>query len=131
MTPPSAWAAALAAAGWTVCVADLSALGFDPCERPEHFADRADPARFDAQGEQRHATETATPPAIVTDELAPMDRADLLVLPQIGTRATIPFNRKDQWGRMAASCPTPRSVRRSFAAGSSLIWSDAEGRWWS
>ena len=72
--------AALEAEGWTASVSDLYAMGFDPCERPEHFADRADPVRFDAQAEQRHASEIGALPTAVTDELALMDRADLLVL---------------------------------------------------
>jgi NAD(P)H dehydrogenase (quinone) len=71
---------ALEAEGWTVSVSDLYAMGFDPCERPEHFVDRAFPARFDAQAEQRHATNNGTLPKTVTDELVLMDRADLLVL---------------------------------------------------
>jgi len=54
-------AAALVAEGWTTSVSDLYAMGFDPCE-------------------QRHASETQTLPKAVTDELALMDRADLLVL---------------------------------------------------
>jgi len=73
-------AAALEAEGWTVSVSDLYAMGFDPCERPEHFADRGDPARFDAQSEQRHASEIGALPKAVTDELSLLDRADLLVL---------------------------------------------------
>lgn len=73
-------AAALEAEGWTVSVSDLYAMGFDPCERPEHFANRIDPGRFDAQAEQRHASDTGTLPKAVTDELALIDRADLLVL---------------------------------------------------
>jgi NAD(P)H dehydrogenase (quinone) len=72
--------AALEGAGWSVSVSDLYAMGFDPCERREHFSDRADPARFDAQAEQRHASDTGTLPKVVMDELALMDRADLLVL---------------------------------------------------
>lgn len=36
-------AAALAAAGWSTTVSDLYAMGFDPCERPEHFPARLDP----------------------------------------------------------------------------------------
>ena len=72
--------AALEAAGWTATVSDLHAMGFDPCERPEHFPGRADPARFDVQAEQRHASANGTLPRIVTEELARMDRADLLVL---------------------------------------------------
>jgi len=72
--------AALEAEGWTISASDLYAMGFDPCERPEHFADRGDPARFDPQSEQRHASEVGALPKAVTDELALMDRADLLVL---------------------------------------------------
>jgi NAD(P)H dehydrogenase (quinone) len=75
-----AGSAALEAEGWSVSVSDLYAMGFDPCERPEHFSDRAAPARFDVQAEQRHATDTGTLPKVVMDELALMDRADLLVL---------------------------------------------------
>ena len=73
-------AAALEAEGWTVSVSDLYAMGFDACERAEHFRDRADPARFDVQAEQRHASANGTLPQAVLDELALMDRADLLVL---------------------------------------------------
>lgn len=73
-------AGALIAAGWSVSVSDLHAMGFDPCERPEHFARRVDPARFDVQAEQRHASATGTLPAVVTEELARMDRADLIIL---------------------------------------------------
>jgi NAD(P)H dehydrogenase (quinone) len=72
--------AALAEAGWTHSVSDLYAMGFDPCEGPGHYRDRAAPARFDAQLEQRHASEAGTLPEIVMAELALMDRADLLVL---------------------------------------------------
>ena len=72
--------AALEAEGWTVSATDLYAIGFDPREGPEHFADRANPARFDGQVEQRYASEIGSLPKVVTDELALMDRADLLVL---------------------------------------------------
>ena len=75
-----AGSATLEAEGWTVSVSDLYAMGFDPCERPGHYSDRAARARFDAQAEQRHATDTGTLPKMVMDELALMDRADLLVL---------------------------------------------------
>ena len=66
--------------GWSVSVSDLYAMEFDPCEQAEHYADRLDSGRFDAQAEQRYASETHTLPKVVTDELALMDRADLLVL---------------------------------------------------
>lgn len=72
--------AALESEGWTVSVSDLYAMGFDPCECAGHFAQRADPDRFDAQAEQRHASDTGSLPQAVTDELALMDRADLLIL---------------------------------------------------
>jgi NAD(P)H dehydrogenase (quinone) len=72
--------AALEAEGWTTSVSDLYAMRFDPCERPVHYLDRANPDRFDAQAEQRHASDAGTLPSAVTDELALMDRADLLVL---------------------------------------------------
>jgi NAD(P)H dehydrogenase (quinone) len=71
---------ALEAAGWTTSLSDLYAMGFDPSERREHYAAPLNPTRFDAQAEQRHASETGTLPAHVTEELARMDRADLLVL---------------------------------------------------
>jgi hypothetical protein len=71
--------AALDAEGWTTSVSDLYAMGFDPCERPEHYRDRAALLRFDAQLEQRHASENGGLPKAVTDEVAILDRADLLV----------------------------------------------------
>jgi NAD(P)H dehydrogenase (quinone) len=73
-------AAALEAVGWSVSVSDLYALGFDPREGPGFFAQRVDPDRFDVQAEQRHASSSGSLPKAVTDELALMDRADLLIL---------------------------------------------------
>ena len=73
-------AEALEAAGWTTSVSDLHAMGFDPVERPEQFVDRVAPDRFDVQAEQRHASATGTLPSDVMDELARLDRADLVVL---------------------------------------------------
>ena len=55
-------------------------MGFDPCERPEHFTSRAPAERFDAQSEQRRASEAKKLPSAVADEIARLDRADLLVL---------------------------------------------------
>ncbi|MBO6559516.1 MAG: NAD(P)H-dependent oxidoreductase [Nisaea sp.] len=71
---------ALEAEGWTATVSDLYAMGFDPSERPEHFADPLNPARFDVQAEQRHASANGTLPEHVTAELERMEAADLLVL---------------------------------------------------
>jgi NAD(P)H dehydrogenase (quinone) len=55
----------LEAAGWTATVSDLYAMGFDPCERSEHYEGRTNPHRFDVQAEQRHASENGTLPAHV------------------------------------------------------------------
>lgn len=70
----------LEAQGWTTTISDLYALHFDPCEGPTHFAIPLDAARFDAQAEQRHASDNSTLPFAVTEELARIDRADLVVL---------------------------------------------------
>lgn len=66
--------------GWSVSLSDLYAIGFDPCERAEHYAARMQPARFDVQAEQRHASDRGTIPAAVLAEIANLDRADLLIL---------------------------------------------------
>src|SRR5262250_486493 len=43
---------ALAAQGWSLSLSDLYGMGFDPCERPEHYrAARKQPSRFDVQAE--------------------------------------------------------------------------------
>lgn len=73
-------AAALEAAGWTTSVSDLYAMGFDPCERREHFASPLGGERFDVQAEQRHASQTGMLHPHVLSELANLDRADLVVL---------------------------------------------------
>jgi NAD(P)H dehydrogenase (quinone) len=70
----------LEARGWSVSVSDLYAMDFDPCERAEHYVARQQPGRFDVQLEQRHASEQATIPAIVTAEIERLDQADLLIL---------------------------------------------------
>ncbi len=66
--------------GGSVTVSDLYAKGFDPCESAQHFGHRLDPARFDAQAEQRHAFESGSLPEDVQTELALLDAADLVVL---------------------------------------------------
>ncbi len=70
----------LEAAGWGVTLSDLYALGFDPCERADHYTGRQNPERFDVQSEQRHASNKGTIPDVVTAEIARLDRADLVVL---------------------------------------------------
>src|SRR5581483_10976850 len=72
--------AALEAEGWSTTFSDLYALGFDPAEGAAHYRPRLDSARFDAQAEQRHASEHGTLPSFVQEELERLDRADLLVL---------------------------------------------------
>src|SRR5689334_10987306 len=65
--------------GWSVTLSDLYAMGFDPCERAEHFSPRANPARFDAQAEQRFASDRKALPSHVAAEIAALDRADLVI----------------------------------------------------
>ena len=55
-------------------------MGFDACERGAHCSDRADPVRFHAQAKQSHASQHHTLPPEVTDEIARLDAADLLIL---------------------------------------------------
>lgn len=71
---------ALEQRGWSVTVSDLYQMGFDPCERPEHYSALLDQSRFDVQSEQRHASATRTIPADVAAEIARLDEADLLIL---------------------------------------------------
>ena len=71
---------ALERKGWSVTVSDLYQMGFDPCERPEHYAAPLDRGRFDVQSEQRHASANQTIPAEVAAEIARVDQADLLIL---------------------------------------------------
>jgi NAD(P)H dehydrogenase (quinone) len=71
---------ALEARGWSVSLSDLYGMGFDPCERAEHYVERQQPARFDVQAEQRHASECGSMPEAVAAEIGRLDRADLLLL---------------------------------------------------
>jgi NAD(P)H dehydrogenase (quinone) len=66
--------------GGTAELLDLYQAGFDPVERAEHYANRIDPARFDAQAEQRYASDTGTLPSDVIAHIDAIDRADLLIL---------------------------------------------------
>lgn len=71
---------ALERKGWSVTVSDLYRMGFDPCERPEHYSAPLDRDRFDVQSEQRHASANQTIPQDVAAEIARVDQADLLIL---------------------------------------------------
>ena len=66
--------------GWDVSLSDLYAMEFDPCEKPDHYPNRVDPARFDTQSEQRHASESDTIPEVVRSEINRMAQADLVIL---------------------------------------------------
>jgi NAD(P)H dehydrogenase (quinone) len=66
--------------GWVVSVSDLYAMGFDPCEKAAHYANPLDRERFDAQSEQRHASDHGTLPSHVRDEIDRLDQADLVIL---------------------------------------------------
>ena len=66
--------------GWKVSVSDLYGMNFDPCERPEFFAEPKDSKRFNVQAEQRHASEKRTIPQEIKDEIKRLDSADLLIL---------------------------------------------------
>lgn len=72
--------ATLRRAGHHARIVDLYAQGFDPREAGAHFADRADPLRFDAQIEQRHHAQRGRLPADVREQLDHLAWADLLVL---------------------------------------------------
>lgn len=71
---------ALEAQGWAVSMSDLYGMGFDPCERPEHYATRQQSERFDVQAEQRHASQQGSIPDAVAAEIERLDRADVLIL---------------------------------------------------
>jgi len=71
---------ALESQGWSVSATDLYAVGFDPCERAQHYEPRLNGERFDVQAEQRHASAEHTIPEAVRREIGNLDRADLLVL---------------------------------------------------
>lgn len=66
--------------GWSVSMSDLYGMGFDPCERFEHYSERQDGTRFNVQAEQRYASDNGTIPIQVKDEIARLDAADLLIL---------------------------------------------------
>jgi NAD(P)H dehydrogenase (quinone) len=71
---------AVEAEGWSATVSDLYGMGFDTCERAEHYVGRQQPERFDVQAEQRHASEHGTIPEVVAAEIGRLERADLLIL---------------------------------------------------
>lgn len=71
--------ATLERAGHRVEVSDLYAQGFDPVERPEHYATRNDAGYFSALPEQRHHHDTAALPADVQREIDRLWRAERVI----------------------------------------------------
>lgn len=59
---------------------DLYSMGFDPCERGDHFPSRLHKDRFDAQAEQRHAANTDALPADVRHHLETIENTDVMIL---------------------------------------------------
>ena len=71
--------AALEAAGWQVSQTDLYASGFDPCERPEHYRDRAD-RRGSMRRESSATRATPTRCRLSWRRIAPPRRGGFLLL---------------------------------------------------
>lgn len=71
--------AALTQAGHQVTVSDLYALKFNPVAESVQFVERADPAFFNLQNEQRHAAETGTIATDVAAEHAKLFWAELII----------------------------------------------------
>lgn len=66
--------------GWATTLSDLYSMGFDPCDRPEHYATRANPDAFHVQTEQRFHAERGTTPSDVAAEVGKLSQADFLVV---------------------------------------------------
>ncbi|WP_431821464.1 NAD(P)H-dependent oxidoreductase [Burkholderia sp. F1] len=66
--------------GHASTVVDLYAEGFDAREAPWHHADRHDPARFDAQREQRHHWQRGSLAPEIRQHLDMLQAADALIL---------------------------------------------------
>ena len=71
---------ALGAAGWRTSFSDLCAMDFDPREGPQRSRPRRSPHGFDAQTEQRAASEAGTLPDDVRGEIDRLLACDLLVV---------------------------------------------------
>lgn len=80
---PASFNAQLAAIAGRVLgadIVDLYAEGFDPLEGGQHYRDRRDADRFDAQAEQRHAADNGRLPDDVARHLTAIETADLVIL---------------------------------------------------
>ena len=65
--------------GFDVECSDLYGMNFDPVEGPQHFSNRINAERFNAQAEQRHAFETHTLAADIQGEIEKLQRADAVI----------------------------------------------------
>lgn len=70
---------ALSQAGHQVQVSDLYGMQFNPVVAPDQFPQRANPAAFSLQKEQRHAAETGTTAPDVAAEHEKLFWADLVI----------------------------------------------------
>jgi NAD(P)H dehydrogenase (quinone) len=70
----------LKSSGYDVSVSDLYSMGFDPCEKADHYSDQVNPSRFDAQSEQRHASASQSIPKEVRAEIDRLAEADIVIL---------------------------------------------------
>ncbi len=66
--------------GAEVTVSDLYRMGFDPCDRPEHYSSLSNPEAFHVQTEQRFHAENGTTPPDIDEEVQRLKQADLLVV---------------------------------------------------
>lgn len=65
--------------GFSVEISDLYREQFDPCERAEHYQNRANGTVFFPLGEQRHAYRTNRLPEDVQREISRLERADVVI----------------------------------------------------
>ncbi len=70
----------LKARGYEVTISNLYTMGFDPCERAEHYVDPTDSSRFDVHSEQRQASVTRTIPKELKAEIDRLAQADFVIL---------------------------------------------------
>jgi len=66
--------------GWDVSSTDLYSEGFSPLEQLSHYAEPKSPERFDAQLEQRNASERGTIPEDVLRQISFLEACDLLIV---------------------------------------------------
>jgi NAD(P)H dehydrogenase (quinone) len=65
--------------GWEITISDLYSMGFDPCERAEHYGFSDLDYRFDVQSVQRDASKNNSIPPFVKEEIDRLDNSDLVI----------------------------------------------------